>query len=71
MWDYRLNSIHNPLVNLLISLAQTSGEYMILPTIQLLWVTLITRLLLISLIILLAITTLVVLVALIILKSRV
>ena len=58
-------------MKLMIALAQTSSEHMILPTIQLLWVTVITRLLLISLIILLVITTLVVLVALIILKSRV
>ena len=43
---------------------------MILPAIQLLWVTLKTGLLLIPLIILLVVTTLVVLVALIILKSR-
>ena len=70
-WYCRFNSINCPLVKLLITLAQTSSEHMILPTIQLLWVTLVTRLLLISLIILLVITTLVVLVALIILKPRV
>ena len=70
-WYCRFNSINCPLVKLLITLAQTSGEHMILPTIQLLWLTLVTRLLLISLIILLVITPLVVLVALIILKLRV
>ena len=58
-------------MQLQITLAQTSGEYMILSSIQLLRVTLVTQLLLISLIILLVINTLVVLVALIILKSRV
>ena len=71
MWNCQFNSIDCPLVKLLITLAQTSGEHMILATIQLFWVTLVTRLLLISLITLLVITTLVVLVALIILKSRV
>ena len=68
-WYCRFNNINYPLMKLLITLAQTSSGYMILPTIQLLWVTLVTRLLLISLITLLVITTLVVLVALIILKS--
>ena len=56
-------------MKLLIALAQASGEYMILPTIQLLQVTLITRLLLIPLIILLVLTTLVVLIVQITLES--
>ena len=48
-------------MKLLIALAQASGEDMILPTIQLLWIALITRLLLmmIPLIILLIVTTLI------------
>ena len=58
-------------MKLLIAFAQASGEDMILPTIQLLRVALVTRLLLIPLIILLVITTLVVLVAMTILKPRV
>ena len=62
-WYRRFNSINRPLVKLLITRAQTSGEYMVLPTIQLLWVTLVTRLLVISLITLLVITTLVVLIS--------
>ena len=45
-WNRRFNSIHNPLMKFLVPFAQTSGEYMILPTVQLLWVTLIPRLLL-------------------------
>ncbi|MCH1928166.1 hypothetical protein L6232_25570, partial [Shewanella sp. C31] len=53
-----------PFMKLLIVLAQASGEYMILPTIQLLWVALVTRLLLL-LTPLLIITTLVALIALI------
>ena len=68
-WYRRFNSINFPLVKLLIALAQASGKNMILPTIQLLRVTLITRLLLIPLIILLVVTTLVVLIALIALES--
>ena len=55
----RFNNVNWPFVKLLIALAQASGENMILPTIQLLRVTLITRLLLIPMIILLIITTLV------------
>ena len=51
-------------MKLLIALAQASGEDMILPTIQLLWVSLITRLLLLLLIALMIITTLVALIAL-------
>lgn len=50
-------------MKLLIALAQASGENMILPTIQLLRLTLITRLLLIPLTILLVVITLVVLIA--------
>ena len=42
----RLNGIHCPFTKLLIALAQASGEDMILPTIQLLRVALVTRLLL-------------------------
>ena len=59
-----INSVYCPLMELLIMPAQASGEDMILPTIQLLRVTLITwlSLLLISLLI---ITTLVALIALI------
>ena len=60
---YRFNGVHCPLMKLLIALAQTSGEYMILSTIQLPRVTLVTRLLLIPLTTLLVIATLVVLVA--------
>ena len=56
-------------MKLLIALSQASGEDMILPTIQLLWVALITRLLLTPLITLLMVTTLVVLIALMILES--
>ena len=61
----RFNRVHCPFMKLLIALAQASGENMIVPTIQLLRVTLITRPLLIPLIILLIITTLVVLITLI------
>ena len=61
----RFNGVHCPFMKLLIALAQTSGEDMILPIIQLLRVALITRLLLIPLIILLVVTTLVALIALI------
>ena len=46
-------------MKLLIALVQASGEDMIVPTIQLLWVALITRLLLLLLIALMIITTLV------------
>ena len=69
-WNCRFNRIDYPLMQLQITLAQTSGEYMILSTIQLLRVTLVTRLLLIPLTTLLVITTLVVLVTMIILKPR-
>ena len=65
MGHRRFNGVHCPLMKLLIALAQTSGEDMILPTIQLLWVALITRLLLLLLIALVIITTLVALIALI------
>ena len=41
-WNCRLNSIHSPLVKLLISFAQTSGKHMILSTAKLLWIGLIT-----------------------------
>ena len=71
MGNCRFNRVYYPFMELLITLAQISGQHMILSTIQLLWVTLVTRVLLISLIALLVITTLVVLVAPIILKSRV
>ena len=56
-------------MKLLIALAQASGEDMILPTIQLLWVALITRLLLLLLIALMIITTLVALITLIVMST--
>ena len=52
-------------MKLLIALVQTSGEDMILPTVQLLRVALVTRLLLLLLIPLIVITTLVALIALV------
>ena len=55
-------------MKLLIALAQTGGEDMILPTIQLLWVALITRLLML---LLLVVTTLVVLTILIVMSARI
>ena len=61
----RFNGVHCPLMKLLIAFAQTSGEDMILPTIQLLRVALVTRLLLLLLTPLMIITTLVALIALI------
>ena len=67
---HRFNRVNCPFVKILIALAQASGEDMILPTIQLLRVTLITRLLLL-LIPLLIITTLVALIALITLSTLV
>ena len=42
----RLNGVQNPFTEFLIPLAQTRGEDVVLPTIQLFWVTLIPRLLL-------------------------
>ena len=62
----RFNGIHCPFMKLLIALAQASGEDMILPTIQLLRVALITRLLLLlsPLMMPLIITTLVAMIAL-------
>ena len=42
----RFNRVNYPFVKILIALAQASGEDMILTTIQLLWITLITRMLL-------------------------
>ena len=59
------NRVRCPFMKLLIALAQASGEDMILPTIQLLRVALVTRLLLLLLISLMIITTLVALTALI------
>ena len=60
----RLNGIHSPFMELLIPLAKTRGEDVVLPTIQLLRIILITGLLLllIPLIILLVVTTLMALV---------
>ena len=52
-------------MKLLIALVQASGEDMILPAIQLLWLALVTRLLLLLLIPLMIITTLVAPIALI------
>ena len=65
----RFNGIHCPFMKLLIALAEASGEDMILPTIQLLWVALITRLLLLLLIALMIITTLVSLITLIVMST--
>ena len=62
-WYCRFNNINCPLVKLLITLAQASSEDMILPTIQLLRIALITRLLL--LIPLMVITSLIALITLI------
>ena len=61
MWDHRHNSVHIPLVKLLIPFTETGGEEMVVPTIQLFWIALITELLLllIPLITLLIVTTLV------------
>ena len=53
----------------LIALVQASGEDMILPAIQLLWVALVTRLLLLLLISLVIITTLAALIALIVMPA--
>ena len=74
MGNCRLNSVHSPLVELLVSLAQTCGKNVILRNIQLLWMTLISRLLLlltplarlliITTLITMIITTLITLVAL-------
>ena len=61
---HRFNRVYCPLVKLLIALTQASGKDMILPTIQLLWIALITRLLLL-LIPLMVVTSLVALTALI------
>ena len=69
MGHRRFNGIHRPFMKLLIVLVQASGEDMILPTIQLLWVALITRLLLLLLIALMIITTLVALIALIVMST--
>ena len=49
MGHRRFNGIYCPFMKFLIALVQASGEDMILPTIQLLWVALITRLLLLLL----------------------
>ena len=59
--NFRLNSVHNPLMKLLVLFAQTGGKHMILSTIQLLWITLVSTLLLLltSLARLLIITTLI------------
>ena len=65
----RFNGVHRPLMKLLIAFSQASGEDMILPTIQLLWVALITRLLLLLLIALMIITTLVALITLIVMST--
>ena len=46
LWNRRLNSIHIPLMKLLVSLAQTSSKHMILSTIELLWIGLVSPLLL-------------------------
>ena len=63
MRNRRLNGIDSLFVKLLVPLAQTSGKYVVLPTVQLFRVTLIPRLLLLLLLITLAglliITTLV------------
>ena len=61
----RFNGLHCPFMKFLIVLAQASGEDMVLPTIQLLRVALVTRLLLLLLIALMIITTLIALIALI------
>ena len=61
----RFNGVNCPFVQLLIALAQARGEDMVLPTIQLLRVALVTRLLLLLLIPLMIVTTLVTLIALI------
>ena len=44
--NLRLNRVHYPLMNFLISFAQNCGEHMTLTTIQLFWIALITRMLL-------------------------
>ena len=54
MWNRRLNKVYNPLMKFLVPLAQTSGKYVVLPTVQLFWVTLIPGLLLLLLLITLA-----------------
>ena len=64
----RFNRVHGPFVKLLFTLAQASSEDMILPTIQLLRIALITRLLLL-LIPLMVITSLVALVPLIVMAG--
>ena len=46
MRNCRLNDIHGPLVELLVPLAYACGKEVVLPAIQLLWVTLISRLML-------------------------
>ena len=46
MRDCRLNRIHGPLMKLLVPFAQTGGKHMILPTVQLLWIALVSTLLL-------------------------
>ena len=45
-WNRRLNSVHSPLMKLLVSLAQTGSKHMILSTVELLWMGLVSPLLL-------------------------
>ena len=42
----RLNDVHNPFMELLLSLAQTGSKHMVLPAIELLWIGLVSPLLL-------------------------
>ena len=67
MGHSRFNRVDCPPLNLPVSLVQASGEDMVLPTTQLLWVALVTRLLLL----LLVVTTLVVSIILTIISARI
>ena len=68
MGHRRFNGVHCPFVQLLVAFAQARGEDMVLPTIQLLRVALVTRLLLL-LVALMIIATMVTLITLIVVST--